>query len=141
MAGNIPFPKSSQNKMPLDHKLKNTQQLITQTRVLKTPPSPLSLPSCPYTQPPASCEMYVYLKEPRALAGSCKQMFCVISVCSSRKCLFLTPRKTTPWSKTLFLCLKKVPKQADSCKRLEIKWLLLYSPTPSTLPQPPWVTL
>lgn len=75
-------------------------------------------------------------------ANSSKQMFCVISVRSSRKCLYTVPRKTVPCSKTLFLCLrkrkrKKGPKQADSCKWLEINWLLLSSPTPSAWSQPP----
>lgn len=36
---------------------------------------------------------------------------------------------------------KKAPKQADSCKWLEINWLLLYSPTPSALLQGLWVQL
>lgn len=68
-----------------------------------------------------------------------QQMFCIISMCASRKCLFTMPRKTIVCSGTLFLCLKKkkkVPKQADSCKWLEINWLPLCSSPPFLGPSP-----
>lgn len=66
------------------------------------------------------------------------QMFCIISMCASRKCLFALPKKTIAWSRTLFLCLKrkKVPKQADSCKRLERNRPPLYSSCPVLSPSP-----
>lgn len=98
---------------------------------------------------PPKC-IHIHLKKPHALtddiqlqrADSSRQMFCVISVPSSRKCLFIMPRKTIPCSKTLFLCLKIKggPKQVDSCKWLEINWLLLYSSTLLALPSTPSVT-
>lgn len=69
-----------------------------------------------------------------------QQMFCIISMCASRKCLFTMPKKTIVCSGTLFLCLKrkkkKVPKQADSCKWLGINWLPLCSSPPFLSPSP-----
>ena len=66
------------------------------------------------------------------------QMFCIISMCASRKCLFALPKKTIAWSRTLFLCLKRknVPKQADSCKWLERNRPPLYPSCPFLSPSP-----
>lgn len=55
--------------------------------------------------------MLLLMKSQLQRTDSSKQMFCVISVRSSRKCLFIMPRKTIPCSKTLFLCLKKRKKK------------------------------
>lgn len=80
------------------------KQLITHICFLKIHILLLSLPSPAHSihiLPGPTKRMFVYLKKPHALADSVKQMFCVISE-RSRKCLFITPRKTTPCSKTLF---------------------------------------
>lgn len=155
MAENIPFPKYLQNKTRSDHKetKKEERQKSNPNNIdqfLKNSPQYAILLPIPSI---FSCllQNYIYLSEEASwscwwklnsgrpiplsrcfVLSQCVPQESVCTLCQGKQSR-VARLCSSAWEKKK---RKNGPKQADSCKWLEINWLLLSSPTPSAWSQP-----